>query len=145
MIEQPPNSQQWQVINRYIVDEFRNSGGSVKGQFEVSEILLLTTTGAKSGEHRLVPLSCFTIDDKLTVVGSNVGADFHPGWVHNLRADPRAHAELGYASFDVIARELPLAEREDTFAKVVVAAPRFADYQANTSRLIPLFELQRGS
>src|ERR1700743_3717308 len=53
MIEQPPNSQQWQVINRYIVDEFRNSGGGVKGQFEVAEILLLNTNGRKSWETRV--------------------------------------------------------------------------------------------
>jgi deazaflavin-dependent oxidoreductase (nitroreductase family) len=62
--------------------------------------------------------------------------------VHNLRANPRAHIEVGTDSFDVIARELPSAERGELFPKVTAAAPGFAEYQAKTTRVIPLFELQ---
>jgi deazaflavin-dependent oxidoreductase (nitroreductase family) len=65
------------------------------------------------------------------------------GQVHNLRANPRAHIEVGTDAFDVTARELPSAERAELFPKVTAAAPGFADYQAKTSRVIPLFELHR--
>jgi deazaflavin-dependent oxidoreductase (nitroreductase family) len=63
--------------------------------------------------------------------------------VHNLRANPRAHIEVGAESYDVVARELPPDERETTWAQIVAAAPGFGDYQAQTSRVIPLFELTR--
>jgi deazaflavin-dependent oxidoreductase (nitroreductase family) len=82
------------------------------------------------------------IDGKLIVIGSFAGADIDPAWVHNLRAKPQAHVELGTESFDVIARELSPEERDAIFPKVTAAAPGFADYQAQTSRVIPLFELR---
>ena len=66
----------------------------------------------------------------------------NPAWVHNLRARPQAHVEVGAESFDVIARELPSGEREALFPKLTAAAPGFAEYQSKTSRVIPLFELQ---
>ena len=106
-------------------------------------LLLLTTTGAKSGEPRLSPLAYLTIDGKTIIIGSYAGADIHPAWVHNLRANSRAHVEAGTTDYDVIARELPPAERDEVYPKVVAAAPGFGDYQAKTSRVIPLFELQR--
>ena len=63
--------------------------------------------------------------------------------MHNLRANPQAHVEVGTQSFDVTARELPPAERDPLWSKIVAAAPGFGEYQANTSRVIPLFELTR--
>jgi deazaflavin-dependent oxidoreductase (nitroreductase family) len=104
---------------------------------------LLTTTGAKSGQQRVSPLAYFRIDGRLIIIGSFAGAPVNPAWVHNLRADPRAHIEVGTHAFDATARELPPAEREELFAKVAAAAPGFAEYQAKTSRVIPLFELQQ--
>jgi deazaflavin-dependent oxidoreductase (nitroreductase family) len=64
--------------------------------------------------------------------------------VHNLRANPQAHIEVGTEAFDVAARELPQDEREQLFDQITAAAPGFAEYQSKTSRVIPLFELQRG-
>jgi deazaflavin-dependent oxidoreductase (nitroreductase family) len=89
------------------------------------------------------PLAYFRIDGKLIIIGSFAGADVNPAWVHNLRATPQAHVEVGTDAFDVTARELSSAERDELFPKVTAAAPGFAEYQANTSRVIPLFELQR--
>ena len=63
--------------------------------------------------------------------------------MHNLRANPRAHIEVGTDAYDVVARELPDDERDATYPKIVEIAPIFGEYQANTSREIPLFELQR--
>ncbi|MGV0792476.1 nitroreductase family deazaflavin-dependent oxidoreductase [Mycolicibacterium sp. XJ1819] len=134
-------------FNAEIVDEFRANSGKVGGPFEGAALLLLTTTGAKSGQRRLSPLAYFTVDDKVYIVGSNGGADRAPAWVHNLRADPRAFVEVGttdgVSGYDVTARELPGAERDAVFPKIVAQAPGFGEYQANTRRTLPLFELQK--
>jgi deazaflavin-dependent oxidoreductase (nitroreductase family) len=140
---QPPSSAQWRAFNSQTIDEFRKNGGKVGGSFAASKLLLLTAVGAVSGRPRLVPLTYFTVDSGLIVVGSNIGARSDPAWVLNLRANPEAHIEVGVDAYGVIARELLQAERGEAFEKVVAAAPRFADYQANTDRLIPLFELRR--
>jgi deazaflavin-dependent oxidoreductase (nitroreductase family) len=138
-----PDAEAMKAFNKNIVDEFRSNGGKVGGPFEGATLLLLTSTGAKSGQPRLAPLAYLTIDGKIIVIGSKAGADTNPDWVHNLRANPRAHIEVGTDAYDVIARELPSDERDATYPKVVALAPAFGDYQAKTSRIIPLFELQR--
>jgi deazaflavin-dependent oxidoreductase (nitroreductase family) len=137
-----PDAEAMKAFNTSIVDEFRANGGKVGGPFEGGTLLLLTTTGAKSGQPRLAPLAYLTIDDKTIIIGSKAGADTNPDWVHNLRANPRAHIEVGTDAYDVVARELPSAERDNVYPKVVAQAPGFGDYQAKTSRVIPLFELQ---
>lgn len=138
-----PDKASLDAFNANIVDEFRRNGGVVGGPFEGATLLLLTTTGAKSGQPRLAPLAYLTVDDKMLIVGSKAGADTNPDWVHNLRANPRAHVEVGTESYDVVARELPPDERDEVYPKVVQVAPGFGEYQAKTSRVIPLFELTR--
>ncbi|OBH93751.1 nitroreductase family deazaflavin-dependent oxidoreductase [Mycobacterium sp. E2733] len=130
-------------FNKAIIDEFRTNGGKVGGQFENADLLLLTTTGAKSGQPRISPLAYFRIDGKLIIIGSFAGSPVSPAWVHNLRANPQARVEIGTEQFAVTARELPSDERDALFDKVTAAAPGFAEYQSKTSRVIPLFELQR--
>lgn len=130
-------------FNAKIIEEFRANGGKVGGPFEGATLLLLTTTGAKSGQQRTSPLAYLRIDGKMLIIGSYRGADVHPAWVHNLRANPRAHIEVGTDAYDVVARELPREERDDAWEKIVAAAPGFGDYQASTDRVIPLFELSR--
>ncbi|OBK20818.1 deazaflavin-dependent nitroreductase [Mycobacterium asiaticum] len=142
-MSQMPDTETIKSFNQQIAEEFRANEGKVGGQFQNSDILLLTTTGAKSGQPRLSPLAYLRIDGKLIIIGSFAGADVNPAWVHNLRANPAAHIEVGTDAFDVTARELPPAERDEIFPKVTAAAPGFAEYQAKTSRIIPLFELQR--
>jgi deazaflavin-dependent oxidoreductase (nitroreductase family) len=143
MTQETPDAETLQAFNQAIADEFRANGGKVGGQFANADILLLNTTGAKSGRPRLSPLAYFRIDGKLIIIGSFAGADVNPAWVHNLRANPRARIEVGTEKYDVTARELTPQEREEDFAKISAASPGFADYQAKTSRVIPLFELQR--
>jgi deazaflavin-dependent oxidoreductase (nitroreductase family) len=137
-----PDTATINAFNQYIVDEFRANGGKVGGQFENSDLLLLTTTGAKSSQQRVSPLAYFRVDGMLIIIGSFAGGPNNPAWVHNLRANPQAHVEVGTESFDVTARELPSAERDELFSKITAAAPGFAEYQSKTSRIIPLFELQ---
>jgi deazaflavin-dependent oxidoreductase (nitroreductase family) len=139
---EPTDLAYWQALNDPVVDEFRANEGTVNG-FNGADVLLLTTMGAKSGQPRLTPLAYFMIEGKLIIVGSKGGFDRHPDWVHNLRANPRAHVEVGTKDYDVIVRELPSVERDETYPKVVALQPGFGDYQAKTSRVIPLFELTR--
>jgi deazaflavin-dependent oxidoreductase (nitroreductase family) len=138
-----PDAEAMKAFNSSIVDEFRANGGKVGGPFEGGTLLLLTTTGAKSGQPRLAPLAYLTIDGMTIIIGSKAGADTNPDWVHNLRANPRAHIEIGTDAYDVVARELPPAERDDVYPKVVALVPGFGDYQTKTSRVIPVFELQK--
>jgi deazaflavin-dependent oxidoreductase (nitroreductase family) len=138
-----PDTETINAFNKAIADEFRANDGKVTGQFENANLLLLTTTGAKSGQPRLSPLAYFNVDGKLIIIGSFAGAPKDPAWVHNLRANPGAHVEVGADAYDVTARELPSDERAALFDKITAAAPGFADYQSKTSRVIPLFELQR--
>ena len=129
--------------NEKIIAEFRANGGKVGGPFEGSTLLLLHTTGAKSGKQRINPTMAFDLDGKLLIVGSYAGADTDPAWLHNLRANPRAHIEIGTDSYDVVARELPRDERDALYPRIVEQAPGFGGYQEKTARVIPVVELLR--
>jgi deazaflavin-dependent oxidoreductase (nitroreductase family) len=137
-----PDTATINAFNTSIIDEFRSNDGKVGGQFEGANLLLLHTTGAKSGQPRISPLAYFRVDGKLIIIGSFAGAPVSPAWVHNLRANPAARVEIGTDAFDVTAHELPRAERDALFDKVAAAAPGFAEYQSKTRRVIPLFELR---
>src|SRR6202040_4381992 len=110
-----PDPETIKAFNKTVTGEFRANDGKVGGQFEGADLLLLTTTGAKSGQPRVSPLAYFRIDGKLLIIGSFAGSDVNPAWVHNLRANPSAHIEVGNESSDVTARELPPAERDELF------------------------------
>ena len=141
---QKPHRETLKVLNGNITDEFRANAGKVGGRFEGNELLLLTTTGAKSGKPRVTPLVVFRIDGKVLIVAGYGGADVNPAWVHNLRANPRAHVELATGSFDVVARELDPSERETVIPNINATTPAFAytNYQSKTTRTIPIFELE---
>ncbi len=121
----------------------RANGGKVGGPFEGSDLLLLTTTGARSGARRTTPLGYVRHGDALLVVGSNLGGPRHPGWYHNLLAHPVVRVEVGTRSFEALAVPVEGARREELFALVVRAAPGYGDYQAATSRLLPVVVLER--
>lgn len=142
MADELPDKETIKAFNNSVIDEFRANGGKVGGPFEGADLILLTTKGAKTGQPRTVVLTPVPIDGKLLVVGSLAGADIDPAWVHNLRANPQARVEAGTDSHDVVARELPTAERDATFPTVAAVEPTYAEYQAKTTRAIPLFELQ---
>ena len=130
-------------MNDQIIAEFRANGGKVGGDFDNANLLLLHTTGAKSGKQHVNPVMYFSVDAKLLIVGSYSGADVDPAWVHNLRAHPRAHIEVGTDAYDVDARELPGGERDAAFDQITKVASGFADYQSKTDRVIPVFELTK--
>jgi deazaflavin-dependent oxidoreductase (nitroreductase family) len=144
-VAQKPDPETLKALNGNITDEFRANPGKVGGRFEGNELLLLTTTGAKSGESRVAPLVVFRIDGKLLIVAGYGGADVNPAWVHNLRANPRAHVELATGSFDVVAHELDASQREAVIPRINATTPAFAyaNYQSKTTRTIPIFELEQ--
>lgn len=129
-------------FNARNIEEFRTNGGKVGGPFEGFPLLLLTSTGAKSGEQRVSPVGYFDIDDKIYIVGSAAGRDASPSWVFNLRAEPHVTVEIGAdPGKPAIARELPRDERDRIFEVVKERAPGFAEYEKRTDRIIPVFEL----
>ena len=132
-------------MNNQIIEEFRANEGKVGGYFKDATLLLLHTTGAKSGKERVNPVMYFRIDGKLLIVGSYAGADVDPAWVHNLRANPRARIEIGTDAYDVEARQLRRDERDAAHPRIVQTAPGFGGYQENTDRVIPVFELKKSA
>ena len=96
MTQPPPDTEAVKAFNaKRIAEEFRANSGNVGGAFDGTELLLLTTTGAKSGQPRLSPLSCLAGSTaSCLIIAGYGGANINPAWVHNLRADPRAHIEL---------------------------------------------------
>ncbi|MEU6718497.1 nitroreductase family deazaflavin-dependent oxidoreductase [Nonomuraea sp. NPDC046802] len=130
-------------FNQQVIDEFRANEGRVGGMFEGAPLVLLTTTGAKSGRSTTSPVMYLKDDDRYVVIASNAGADVHPAWYHNLRATPAATAEIGTETFTVRAEIAEGEERDRLFARMVAVAPGFADYEAKTSRRIPVVVLHR--
>jgi len=130
-------------FNDQVIEEFRNNKGKIGGMFEGWKLILLTTTGAKSGERRTNPLGYLEIDGKTVVVASNMGAPRNPGWYHNIRHDHRVTIETGAESYEAIAAVPPAAERDALFAKVIAEDPGFAEYQAKTTRELPVVILHR--
>lgn len=133
------------AFNAAIVEAFRAQKGSgplAGGRINADLMLLLGTTGRRSGEPRTTPLGWLRIDGKLVVVASNVGAPNHPAWYHNLVADPRVTVELGDRAFPATARVAGGAERDRLWAGAVEQRPFFTDHQAKTDRQIPIVVLE---
>ena len=132
-------------FNERNIAEFRSNDGKVGGQFEGFPLLILTSTGAKSGTPRENLIGYFDIDDTVYVVGSAAGRDASPGWVFNLRARPEVKVEIGPdPQRDAVAHELPREERDRIYAAIVERAPGFGEYQQKTDRVIPVFSLTDG-
>jgi deazaflavin-dependent oxidoreductase (nitroreductase family) len=107
------------------------------------QILLLTTTGRKTGTKRTTPLGSFQDDGAFVVVGSNGGLDSHPGWFHNLLANPRVELQVRADRFPAVARVASASERPRLWARLVVLAPPYGEYEKRTKREIPLVVLRR--
>jgi deazaflavin-dependent oxidoreductase (nitroreductase family) len=132
-------------FNSGIIKEFRANGGQLGGPFEGAPMLLLTTTGAKSGKKHTNPLAYGTDGDRIVVFGTKGGAPTHPDWYHNLVAHPTATVEVGADSFEVEAKVAEGEERARIWERQKQLMPGFADYEKKTSRVIPVVALQRKS
>lgn len=130
-------------MNRKVIAEFRETGGTAGGMFEGKPLVLVHHVGAKSGTQRIAPLVPLVDDGRLFIFASKGGTDTNPDWYHNLVANPDTVIEYGADTFPVTARLLTGDERDEIYAKQVAVEPQFGVYQENTSRVIPVFELQR--
>lgn len=128
-------------FNRQVIEEFRASGGVVGGPFAGAPMLLLTTTGAKSGRRQTTPLMYLADGERLLVFASKAGAPTNPAWYHNLVAHPQATIEVGMETRDVTASVVTGAERDALYAKQAALRPVFAEYEAKTTRKIPVVAL----
>jgi deazaflavin-dependent oxidoreductase (nitroreductase family) len=131
-------------FNVKVVEDFRANAGKVGGRFANSRLLLLHTTGAKSGQPRLTPLVYLTDGDRLVVIASNGGAAKHPAWYHNLVANPKVGVEVGAEQFYARATVAPEPERTTLFDTMAAKSPAFAAYQQKAApRVIPVILLTR--
>jgi deazaflavin-dependent oxidoreductase (nitroreductase family) len=130
-------------FNSSVIEEFRANGGKVSGQFEGAPLLLLTSTGARSGAARVNPMMYLADGSRLYVFASKAGAPTNPDWYHNLVAHPQATVEVGDERFEVTARVLADPERDEIFRRQASLYPGFAEYEAKTSRVIPVVVLER--
>jgi len=130
--------------NSQVIPEFRANGGWVTGpDGQRAPLVLVHHIGAKSGTERIAPLAFYTENDRMFIFASKGGADTNPDWYHNLVANPRVTIEFGADTFEVVAKVITGPERDDIYAKQAAAMPNFAEYQANTTRVIPVIELIR--
>ncbi len=130
-------------FNLKIIEEFRANGGETFGPFKGRPLLLLTTTGAKSGEERTTPLVYSKDGDRLVIIASMGGAPKHPAWYLNLVANPKATVEVGAEKFTARASVAEGAERERLYAQQAAEMPAFNEYQEKTTRQIPVVVLER--
>jgi deazaflavin-dependent oxidoreductase (nitroreductase family) len=127
--------------NAKFIEEFRANAGKVGGFFANKPVLILHTTGARSGLGRLAPLVYRKEADRVFVFASKGGSHSHPDWYHNLKANPAVTVEIGADTVSATAAEIVGDERDAIYTRHAAVIPNFAEYQAGTDRAIPVIEL----
>jgi deazaflavin-dependent oxidoreductase (nitroreductase family) len=127
--------------NKKVILEFRANEGVVGGYFENIKLLLLHTTGAKSGEPRLNPVAYMQDGDRYVIVASKGGAPTNPDWYYNIVAHPEVNIEVGTKKVRVRAEIVPEPERSELYARMAAMYPGFAEYERRTDRIIPVIVL----
>ena len=130
-------------FNQNVIKQFRANGGKVGPPFEGAPMLLLTTTGAKTGQQRTTPLVHTRDGDDIVILASKGGAPSHPAWYHNLVANPEVTLEVGTEKFQARARVATGEEHDRLYAAQAKLMPNFAEYQQKTTRRIPVVVLKR--
>lgn len=136
------------AFNQQVIEEFRANGGAVGGMFEGAPLVLLTTTGARTGRPRTNPAVYARDGERILVFASNAGGPRHPDWYRNLLADPRVTVETaaeggGVEAYAATALPLVGEERERLYRAQCDRDPAFSAYQAGTTRVIPVVALNR--
>ncbi|MEE8356563.1 MAG: nitroreductase family deazaflavin-dependent oxidoreductase [Anaerolineales bacterium] len=130
-------------INKGIIEEFRANGGVVGGHFEGMDLLLVHTTGAKSGLERINPVAQISDGDRYVIIASKGGAPTNPDLYYNLKANPEVTIEVGTQKFSARAAITEEPERSELFEKMASQYPGFEDYKEKTKRVIPVITLTR--
>ncbi len=131
--------------NKKIIEEFRANNGKVGGPYEGNTLLILHTTGAKSGKEHVNPLVTFEDNNRLVVVASKGGAPSHPDWYYNLLANPKVTVEYGNEEFRARASVASEPERTELYEKMESKLAAFTEYKQKTNRVIPVVTLTRHS
>ena len=138
------NEKAMQEFNQGLIKEFRANGGkAISGPFVNAPLLLLTTTGAKSGKPFTTPLVYTKDGDRIVIIASKGGFPTNPAWFHNLKAHPTTTIEVGKDKFQAKATITQDPERQRLFDAQAKLMPTFNDYQKNTKRQIPVIVLDR--
>jgi deazaflavin-dependent oxidoreductase (nitroreductase family) len=133
-----------EAFTRNLIADMRaNKGEVTSGPMQGRPLLVLTTTGAKSGQPRTAILTFTRDGDRWVVAATKSGAPTNPDWYHNLRANPVVDVEAGGERFKARATETEPAERERLWAKHVEARPEFGEYPEKSGRTIPVITLER--
>jgi deazaflavin-dependent oxidoreductase (nitroreductase family) len=136
----------WRLITKGMTGThaaiYRASGGKVVGRMFNSPVLLLITTGRKTGRERTTPLLYLEDGENLVVVASVGGAPKHPDWYWNLKANPEARVEIGDRTLRIRAEEASGEEKRRLWARLVEMYPPYEDYQRRTKREIPILVLR---
>jgi deazaflavin-dependent oxidoreductase (nitroreductase family) len=130
-------------LNDDVIREFLENAGKVGGRWEGRDLLLLTTTGRKSGRVHTTPMVYTSDGDRLLVYASKGGAPDHPDWFKNLVANPRVTVEVGADRFEATATPLEGEERDRLFAEQAERSPQFGEYQERAPRVIPVVALTK--
>jgi deazaflavin-dependent oxidoreductase (nitroreductase family) len=130
-------------MNEKVIEEFRANGGKLGGNFQNMNLLLLGTTGAKTGAKRTNPLAYLKDGARYVVIASFAGGPKDPPWFLNLKATPRVTVEVGSERFEARAEVVAEPERSQLYAKMAAIAPVFTEYQRKTTRTIPVVALYR--
>lgn len=134
----------WDDTNAKVIAEFRANGGRVGGHYEGWPMLILHTTGAKSGREHLSPLVYLPDGERMVIIASAGAQPRHPDWYHNLVAHPDVTVEVGSETIPATAREAQGEERDDLYARQAARFPFFAEYERKTARRIPVIVLEPG-
>ncbi len=141
--EEATTEDEFRDWNQQVIAEFRANAGKVGGMFEGAPMMLLTTTGAKSGQSRVAPLVYTTDNGRYVIIASKGGAPTNPDWFHNLRANPEVTVEVGTETFNARASVTDSAERRRLFDQQAALMPGFKEYEEKTTREIPVVVLER--
>lgn len=128
-------------FNKAIIEEFRANEGKVGGHFEGATLLLLHTTGAKSGLPRINPLVYIADNERYVVVASKGGAPSNPDWYHNIVANSEVSVEVGTEKFQAVATVSVEPERTQLYEQVEAVNPGFTEYKNKTTRIIPIITI----
>lgn len=128
-------------VNRRVIDQFR-AGGEIEGMHREA-LVLLTTTGAKTGQQRTTPMMHHRDGDRILVIASNAGAPKDPDWYRNLVRDPHVVVEVGQETYPALATVLTGADKERQWAMLKETYPFFAEHEQKSGRTIPVVALTR--
>ena len=130
-------------FNEALITEYRRTGGQLVGEIDGSSLILMTTTGAKSGNRRVTPLAFVEVEGRMLIIASKGGAPTSPAWYFNIKANPAVTVEHGSETYEADAVIIDGPERDRLFAEIAAQSTTFAGYQQRTERKIPIAEIRR--